>query len=62
MKLSPLASRIIGPFSVIVMIAATLAMKFAHHPIVWLIVLTTSIPLVAAVVGGLPQRSEGDKD
>jgi hypothetical protein len=49
--------RIIVAYAVIVMGAAIWAMKFSHHPIVWLILLTASIPLFAAVAGAIFGKS-----
>jgi hypothetical protein len=53
------AQRIIVTFAVIVMGVAVWAMKFSHHPIVWLILLTASIPLFAAVAGAIFVKSGG---
>lgn len=52
-----MAQRIIISFAVIVMGLAIWAMKFSHHPIVWLILLIASIPLFAAVAGAIFGKS-----
>ena len=51
MKISAVGQRVIVAFAAIVIGAAFWAMKFSRHPTVWLILLTASIPLFAAVAG-----------
>jgi hypothetical protein len=51
MKISVVGQRVIIAFAVIVLGAAFWAMKFSRHPTVWLILLTSSIPLFTAVAG-----------
>jgi hypothetical protein len=51
MKISAAGQRVIVAFAVIVMGVSFWAMKFSRHPTVWLILLTASIPLFAAVAG-----------
>jgi hypothetical protein len=53
-------SRIIGIFAIAVLLAACLAIKFSMHRSLWLIGLTVSIPLFAAVLGAIPESKEKD--
>jgi hypothetical protein len=53
-------SRIIGIFGIAVLLAACFVMKFSMHRSLWLIGLTASIPLFAAVVGAIPESKEKD--
>jgi len=46
-----------GIFAVIVLVLAFYAIKFSPHRIAWLVGLTTSIPIFAAIIG-----SRSDKD
>jgi hypothetical protein len=48
-------------FAVIVMTAAILVMKFAHHPGVWLLALTASIPMFAAIAGAFLNSTRSDE-
>jgi hypothetical protein len=41
----------IGIFATILLVSAICAIKFSHHPIAWLIGLTASIPVFAAIAG-----------
>ncbi len=41
----------ISIFASIVMVSAICAVKFSHHPVGWLIGLTASIPIFAAIAG-----------
>jgi hypothetical protein len=41
----------IGIFVAIVLVSAILAIKFSSHPVTWLIGLTVSIPIFAAIAG-----------
>jgi hypothetical protein len=43
----------IALFAMIVLVAAICAFKFSYHPIAWLIGLTASIPIYAAISGGI---------
>jgi hypothetical protein len=44
-------SKSIVIFAAIVLVSAICAIKFSHHPVAWLIGLTASIPIFAAIVG-----------
>jgi hypothetical protein len=46
----------IAIFAAIISLSAYCAMKFSHHPIPWLIGLTASIPIYAAIAGGLQKE------
>jgi len=52
--MSKLKRQAIAVFSVIVFVAAILAMRFSSHSGAWLIGLIASVPLFAAILGGLP--------
>ncbi|MGA7157589.1 MAG: hypothetical protein WBY53_12110 [Acidobacteriaceae bacterium] len=60
MKLSPRGSRITIAFAVAVAVGALLVIKFAHHPTVWIVAMTASIPLYAAVAGAYFTNDDGD--
>jgi len=60
-RLSKRKSRIILVFACTVMVAAVLAVKLSSHEVVWLLGLTASIPLFAAIVGAFPERNESDQ-
>jgi hypothetical protein len=42
-----------GIFAAIILALAICAIKFSHHPIAWLIGIAASIPIFAAISGGL---------
>jgi hypothetical protein len=48
----------IGIYAVVLLIAAYCALKFSHHPIAWLIGLTASIPIFAALAGAILKPRE----
>jgi len=41
----------IAMFTTILLVLTIFAIKFSHHPIAWLIGLTASIPIFAAIAG-----------
>jgi hypothetical protein len=43
----------IAIYAVIILILAFCAIKFSHHPVVWLIGLAASIPIFAAIAGAV---------
>ena len=53
-------SKIVGVFAFIVLAGVILAMKFAVHPVAWILALFVSVPVFAAIVGYLPEKSESD--
>jgi hypothetical protein len=48
----------IGIYAVILLIAACCALKFSQHAIAWLIGLTASIPIFAAISVAIPKPKE----
>jgi hypothetical protein len=60
-RLSKRKSRVILVFTCAVLIVAVVAEKYLSHRILWLIVLAASIPLFAAIIGGIPESTERDQ-
>jgi hypothetical protein len=61
-RLSKRKSRAVLIFAFAVLITAVAAEKFSPHKILWLIGLTVSIPLFAAILGGIPERRDRDQN
>ncbi len=59
--LSKRKSSVVAVLTCTVLATAILAIKFFSHKGVWLLGLTASIPLLAAIVGGIPERNDGDQ-
>jgi hypothetical protein len=59
-QLSKRKSRAILVFAFAVLITAVVAVKVSPHRILWLLGLAASIPLFAAIVGGISESREKD--
>ena len=46
----------IGIFAAVFLVLGFLAIKFSHHPIAWILGLTASIPIYAAIAGAISDR------
>jgi hypothetical protein len=48
----------VGLFGVVILLSAVCAIRFSQHPVVWILSLTASIPIYAAIAGAFPKSRE----
>ena len=48
----------VGIFGAVILVSAICAIKFAPHPVLWILGLTASIPIYAAIAGAFMKNRE----
>jgi hypothetical protein len=48
----------VGIFGAVILLSAICAIKFSQHPLIWILGLTASIPIYAAIAGAALKGKE----